>query len=231
MKRKTKIIGIIFMLILVISIFSITVCCTTEESEAYDYENISEDFTGEASEHSSDAIPSSKTNSSTETEYQENPFALLYKQLLDNSDKLLSALAFIGTLLITITYKRGLLPIVEKSLNALSASLSKVKEEFKQESEENSKFATRFEKAIENAERSVENITSVVEKLEGELENSKASRDACENFEKIFLAELEILYDAFISSSISQYQKDRMSDSIAKLKERIENAECEKQKI
>ena len=58
-----------------------------------------------------------------------NIFEDIYRLLEANADKIFSILAFIGTIVVSIGYKSGLLPLLRDALSKLKGSIDKVKED------------------------------------------------------------------------------------------------------
>ena len=65
------------------------------------------------------------------TDSEENIFSELYGVVARHADKIFSALAFLGSLIIAFAYRKGLLPVIKGALSAMSAATSKLKEEAK----------------------------------------------------------------------------------------------------
>ena len=70
------------------------------------------------------------TEASVVTEIEEkNIFSELYGVVARHADKIFSALAFLGSLIIAFAYRHGLLPVIKGALSAMGAATSKLKEE------------------------------------------------------------------------------------------------------
>ena len=91
---------------------------------------------------------------------RESVFSLVYGFALEHADKIFSLLAFIGAIILSFAYKKGLFPFVQKALSSLGAAVSSLREE----SEKNASLGNAFmedlknklgasEAALENAEK------------------------------------------------------------------------------
>ena len=61
-----------------------------------------------------------------------NVFSEIYDMIILHSDKILSALAFLASLVLAFSYRKGMLPLIKGGLNTLSGAVSKLKEETEQ---------------------------------------------------------------------------------------------------
>ncbi len=211
MKKKTKllitaIISLWIFTILPISVFANSNTDTyAEENESYTKEEYKEDT----------------------AEEETGIFEELYQTVIDNSDKILSALSFIGTILVALSYKSGLLPVMEKALGSLSDGLSKIEEEFKLGE---SALEESFGKVIGEAKTETSALQAAVADIRASLAENEELKKNTEDLKSILFSELEILQEIFMSSSLSQYQKDRIGESFSKMKERLDGGKCENEK-
>ena len=58
----------------------------------------------------------------------ENPYSVIFNTFLENSPQILSALAFIGSIIIMLCYKKGLIPLIKEALSALSSGVKSIGE-------------------------------------------------------------------------------------------------------
>ncbi len=149
---------------------------------------------------------------------EENIFTELYKYLKDNADKILSALSFAGTLLVAFSYRSGLLPVMENALGKLSSRLEKIENGF---SDGEKALRESLSEIIAAAQEETQRLHKTVKELQTELADSKAVKRNTEELKSIFLSEAEMLAEVFMTSSLSQYQKDRISKSLSDMRERL----------
>ena len=166
-----------------------------------------------------DKLSVSEANPDTATE--ENIFSALFETASANADKILSALAFLGSLLLAFAYRKGLFPFVERSLSALGTAVGNLGDEIKR----NELQKTEFTSIINNKLASVEGlITSFGEKiktLEGELGSMEKERNERESMKLIMRTEVDMLFEIISASSLPQYQKDRANECFMKMKESL----------
>lgn len=145
---------------------------------------------------------------------EENLFEICYGEIMKHSDKILSALAFLGTLIIAFAYKKGFLPIVKGALNALSASVAGLKEEAERTTLESSE---RLDSAVSLIDGMVERLSSLEKGLTAARDEQAKSAD----MKTIMKAQIEMLYEVFMSSSLPAYQKESIGERIAEMKKTL----------
>lgn len=155
---------------------------------------------------------------------EENPFALLYRDIAQNLDAVFGAFAALGTLVIAFSYKRGMLPLLRGGVGVLSDKVKEIGEESKKigtESAENAEFVknqlqimlTSFRECADSVRGFGETLEELREKS-GEIELLKS----------LLLGEVELLYDIFSSSSLPQYQKELVARRMEEMRAALEGA-------
>lgn len=149
---------------------------------------------------------------------RESVFSLIYGFALENADKIFSLLAFIGAIILSFAYKKGLFPFVEKALSSLGAAVSSLREE----SEKNASLGNAFMEDLKNklgaSEAALENAEKRLSLLEEKISMANALSEKSDQLRAVMLAEVEMIYEIFISSSLPQYQKDRVGEAYLKMK-------------
>ncbi len=154
-------------------------------------------------------------------EAEKNPFSILYGEIIKNSDKILSALTFIGSLILAFTYKKGLLPIVKGSLSTLGGAVTKLKEETEGHMENTLKYALAVKEKLDSAEKLFTSLAERLDTLAEELKDVSANEQKNRKFREIMNAQVDMLYEIFMSSSLPQYQKDSVGEKISEMKKNI----------
>lgn len=151
----------------------------------------------------------------------ENFFEEIYEEILKHSDKILSALAFVASLLLALTYKKGLLPLVKGALSSLGNSVSRLKEETENATntaDENMRSAVA---ELQKAEDLIFSLSEKLETLEGELSEAKKERAENGDMRLIMKAQVDMLYEIFMSSSLPLYQKEAVGEKISEMKKAL----------
>lgn len=151
----------------------------------------------------------------------ENFFELLYNELLMHSDKLLAALAFLGSLLVAFAYKKGLLPIIKASLNALSSTVSKLKDESEKAGAEASVAILSATKKLDAAEEMINTLSEKLDGIEYQLEKTNDERLRGDSIYALISTQIDMLYEVFMSSSLPAYQKEAVGERVAEMKKTL----------
>lgn len=148
-------------------------------------------------------------------------YELIYSAVSENSEKIMSALAAIASLVLAFTYKKGLLPTLKSAIDKLCDAVAKIKNESALQSEKAQSLIGDAADRLNAAKTAMDDITERLDALERELSESLETKDEKEKFRLILLAQTEMLYDIFMSSALPQYQKDIVGEKTAKIKEQI----------
>ena len=166
----------------------------------------------------------------TEGEYGEGFFTALFSAFEENLSQILSALAFIGSLIIMLCYKRGLLPLLTDGLSAITATVKKLGEKTSELNTESAAVTEKINGRLKDAEKllltmetSLTSLNSRLDKLDGEREDKR-------KLYTVLMAEVDMLYEIFNSAALPQYLKDRVGERISDMKAEISeierNEEC-----
>ena len=158
-----------------------------------------------------------------------NFFEKVYTEVSEYASEILCALTFTGSVLLAFAYKKGLLPLVEKSLITIGNAVTKIKENTKESTEISSQLGVNIDGRLSETQELIsklaERIGSLEETLGRGLENENEARLEGKQLRLVVDAQIDMLYDIFMSSALPQYQKDAVGERIAKMKGAIrENA-------
>ncbi len=156
---------------------------------------------------------------------EENIFSLAYETVLAHSGELLSGLAFIGTLVIGLAYKKGLLPAVTKTLSALGSAVSSIKEQTERSGESTECGLERLTERFGKLEGALAGFASTLESTEQKLDGLSATVTDRERMNIIMSSQIDLLYDVFMSSSLPAYQKEAVGERVHAMKQLLEAAE------
>lgn len=152
---------------------------------------------------------------------EQSAFALLYEQLGAHLSEILSALCVLSGLLLAFCYKRGLLPLIKNGLSAIGAAT-------KEWGKSAESFGIEAKQICENANSYVQTLGEKTDEIEKHLlaieERLKAFEGLCNDSERVKDAlggQMEMLLEIFLSSSLPQFEKDRVSLKLDALKRSI----------
>lgn len=159
--------------------------------------------------------------SGKEAEGDENIFAKIYEELSRYGAEILSALTLIGTLIIGFAYKKGLLPLVTRAINAVQGVLAKLKDSSEADAKATHEGLDAVSERLANMENSVtlfaDTLTALEEKLACESEYITERKRLC----AVMSAQVDMLYDIFMASALPQYQKDAVGSRIQSMREEL----------
>ncbi|MBP3401806.1 MAG: hypothetical protein J6K85_01975 [Clostridia bacterium] len=154
-----------------------------------------------------------------------NIFAQIYSVAEENADKIFSALAFIGTLIVGAMYKSGLLPLLSDALGKLRGALDGIKSE-------NERYESIVGAKISDIGNSVKSIEESIGKTNGEIariESSLATYERAlaerECMKIILSSQIDMLYSIFMASSLPQFEKEEIGNKISKMREELNSYE------
>lgn len=193
----------------------------TEDGEAAaEVENteLSEDTTHEDRAESGAGADGSEEN-------EENFFSAVYNKIMSHAGDIFSTLAFLGSLLIALAYKKGLLPALTKAISGIKDSIEKVQRSANEgnsaASEGYSKLAEKLSKLEDTLSVFCNSVMNIGERLDT-LGGDAADR---EKMQIIMSSQIDMLYDVFMSSSLPQYQKEAIGSRVVKMKEELSKNE------
>ncbi len=149
-----------------------------------------------------------------------NFFTALYGEVCKHSTEILSALTLLGSVVLTFSYKKGLMPSIRQSVGGLGNMVKEIKTSV----DSSVKISDDTKSVITE---SLDILKDTVKKLEKSITDTTARLDALgdlatdrERLEIIMDEQIELLYNVFMYSSMPEYQKDaigRRVEAIRKL--------------
>ena len=160
---------------------------------------------------------------------EENIFSTVYAEISAYAGEILCALTFAGSLILTVAYKKGLLPLIKGSLLSIGNAVSKIKDDAAENAEKGSKLGESIENRLECTKVTLDTLAEKVSELDNMLKEKLVCEDDAkrekEELRLILTSQIDMLYDIFMASALPQYQKDAVGEKVAKMKGAIsENA-------
>ena len=160
---------------------------------------------------------------STDGEYK-SIFDLAAEFVMDYSAEILSFLTFIGSLVIAITYKRGLLPRLSGALKGIGSSVGTLRENTEKSIDVITEKMNTVCEESKNTEQVCDSLAKKVEALCAGLDEIKGEKCEREAMRTILLAQVDMLYDVFMNSALPQYSKDAVFERINAMKSALSEA-------
>ena len=168
----------------------------------------------------------------SETQGEGNFFESVYNEIIGYASEILCALTLVGSLTLAVAYKKGLLPLLEKSLVSIGNAITKIKESTKESAEKSDVLSKSIDEKLTLTQETVESLGESVASLAKAISETKRD-EVTDRMEKrqlrlVIDAQIDMLYDIFMSSALPQYQKDAVGERIAAMKEAMKENGREK---
>lgn len=155
--------------------------------------------------------------------YSENIFEDIYRLLEQNADKIFSILAFIGTIVVGVGYKSGLLPLLRDAISKLKGSIDKVGEVSNTNNRDTGEKITEIGSSIEEISQTLAKNAEEIARIEWQFESYEQVCREREAMRVIMQNQIDMLYAIFISSALPQYQKEEIGTKIAEMREVLDS--------
>ena len=161
----------------------------------------------------------------TEEVNDDNLFTKLFDEVKEYATEIFCAMTFIGSLALAYAYKKGLLPLVEKTLVSIGAAVARIKEKTESGELATENLGIAITDKLEAAERTIDELKSRISTMNTALESvitdEARKNDESKNLAIIVSTQIDMLYDIFMTSALPQYQKDAVGERVAKMKEAL----------
>ena len=151
----------------------------------------------------------------------ESIFDGIYGAVLTNADKILSALAFCGTVIVGFAYKKGLLPLLGKAMTAISRSVEGIKEDGIKSVQSTEERLTDIDGSIKEIRESASRTDTAISEIEEHLARYENAMTQYESMKTVMSAQTDMLYSVFMSSALPQYQKEEIGERINAMKKEL----------
>ena len=148
---------------------------------------------------------------------QSNLFERIFSAISSNLAEILCALTLVGSIVLTIAYKRGLLPLVRGALSAIGKSVGKLGCEAESFNKESGANIASMKEKLDIAASVIDGFAQRLSLLEDELKKISDGTERFTAIKKAVEAEAELLYDVFMSSALPEYQKEAVAKKVAQI--------------
>ena len=149
---------------------------------------------------------------------EQNLFDEIYQALESNADKIFSILAFIGTIVVGVGYKSGLMPLLRDALSKLKSSIDRVKSD-------SETMGELTERRMDGICHTLDSISVSIEDMEGHLQGYEDLMRERDSMRTVLQGQIDMLYAIFMSSGLPQYQKDEIGERIQEMREELKSYE------
>lgn len=171
---------------------------------------------GESLPTDTDEAPKYDTNVDESGDINTNLFEEIYSLVELNADKIFSILAFIGTIVVSVGYKSGLLPLLRDALSKLKSAIDGVKADGETNKAMTDQRLTEISSALAL-------ICGDIEHMKGQCNDTEQLIKDRETLRLILQGQIDMLYAIFMSSALPQYQKDEVGERINQMREELKS--------
>lgn len=145
-------------------------------------------------------------------------FGSLYNAVEENVSEILSLLAFLGSVIIMLCYKRGFLPLLSDGIKALISGVKSIGEKTESLNLTSEEFNEKIKERIDTLEAVLEKIDGILKSIEEKLDEAESAKSEREQLKTVLSCEIDMLYEIFMAASLPQYLKDNVGEKIAEMK-------------
>ncbi len=149
----------------------------------------------------------------------ENLFADIFSAVESFSTEILCALSFVGSLIIAFAYKKGLLPAVKSGIGAIGSAIGEVREQALKSAQIQEELTSLLDERLALLETTLTKFDTAITEIAEKTESGAHAAEDRENVKALMSAQIDMLYELFMTSSLPQYQKDALSERIRDMKE------------
>ena len=165
------------------------------------------------------ASPVTDADESIDTNVAENNgFSVLLEGVRAHFGEIFSALAFIGSIIVMVCYKSGLLPVIKEGLRQLAGGVRGLGEHTVTIREDTAELRAAMERELEAAEDVLTKMADTLESLEKKLGDEEARDREISVLKEAVSCEIDMLYNVFMAAAMPQYLKEQLGESVAGMK-------------
>lgn len=148
-------------------------------------------------------------------------FNELYAAVIEHSAEITSAIAAIASIVLAFCMRRGLTPMLKDALTGIAGAVGKLREGVDASEKNSEKITSALTERLAAAESTVEKLTATVNAITERSAAEKEEQLMREDILTVMSAEVEMLYDIFMSSALPQYKKDAVGERVSAMRKQL----------
>ena len=156
---------------------------------------------------------------------ESNPFAVFFEGVKTYATEIISALTLIASLILAYAYKSGLTPMITNALSNLGKLLAGMRDSVSENEKASKEITEALEARLAMAEETVDRLTAGIEAVSTSIRAEEDSTAEKKKLGEILTAQIDMMYELFISSALPEYQKEAVAERIKQMKEAIADVE------
>lgn len=149
-----------------------------------------------------------------ETVTEGNIFDTFFGAVREYSGEILSAVSALLSGIVILAYRKGILPLLTGGLSAVDSEVKKIEQYSQTQTEHTEAISKELSEGLASANGL---LTSLSERLCA----AEATYKGTDAVFSVLAMQIEAFYEIFMSSSLPVYEKERLAEKIAKMKETL----------
>ena len=146
----------------------------------------------------------------------------LYTLISQHIGEIFAVLACAFSGLLMVCYKKGILPLINGGITALSGGVSELSREAQKQSESSQGISAMLSEKLKCADELLTKMGSSLAAMEKKLNEAQATKEESEITRLVLLEEVNMLYEVFMAATLPEYQKERISKQVSAMREKLE---------
>ncbi len=172
----------------------------------------------------SGAEGSQSTESSENTEEaaegeEANIFSTAFSAICNHSGEILSAITALLSGIVIFVYKRGILPILSGGISVVKGEVAEIEKHSKAQKETSLALSSTVSDGLASANERLTSLQENLTLLSERLILAEHTYKGTDELFSVLSSQLEMLYEIFMSSSLPAYEKERVAERIAAMKD------------
>lgn len=150
----------------------------------------------------------------------ENIFATLFEEIGAYTGEIFCALSLVGSLILAIIYKKGLFPLLSRTLGAVSAKLGELRVVTEETAGSAENLIGGISVALAGTQEKLSDTAAALGAMEKRLAALTEKNDRAV-LTVILDEQINLLSDIFASTSLPQYKKDEIGERVASMRQKL----------
>lgn len=151
----------------------------------------------------------------------ENIFAAIYSFASERSAEIFALLSFIGSLIIVVCYKSGILPLLREGLGGMLGAVGKLKEGVAESERLSKETSEALSTRLGEAEYMIGGFSERVAAIEAACELTAKRTAETSDLKELITLEIDLLHDVFMTAALPQYLKESIGERVGEMKKRL----------
>ena len=156
---------------------------------------------------------------------EETFFDELYGKFTENADKIFAALAFVGTMVVSFAYRKGLIPLLSGAMSTLKGSVDSIRENGTELTRHTEEALVSLCEKVRLINDDTDETRQEIKKIDEKISEIEKVLTHNESLKVILASQIDMLYAIFMSSSLPQYQKEEVGCRINAMREELQKHE------